>query len=319
MKKIKVVLFCSAWKKNDPIFKVCKAEYEKMAGMEVSVSEFGGYLEGEKKTRFLKESETADIIITDAWNYSSHGSAESLKKSMADIVQTASYENPQAKIFADLMDGLYEVEVHKISGVTPHVGYYEPNVFKVPFMDIATRKTAEQRIIDGETLQRVLVLDDTFEHQLSAFALTDQYHLTVARNYDEAEKLLTKNDYDFYLGDLLLPASGKNQGPRGEKFVGVKMPVGCTPAFFALSRGVKKVAVVTDANHHDHPASAGFDVFGNSSFSVGDARILMTNRHVNYHDKKTNKALSYEEAQNREKDDIYFAKNWDAVLKELLT
>jgi len=76
------------------------------------------------------------------------------------------------------------------------------------------------------------------------------------------ERATTYPDFDAVLTDLLVPASRQAQGPHGEQFVGKEMPLGTTIALLALMAGVKKVAVVTDMNHHNHPASAALDCFG---------------------------------------------------------
>jgi hypothetical protein len=94
---------------------------------------------------------------------------------------------------------------------------------------------------------------------------------------NEARKSATTYpDFDVVLTDLLVPASRQAQGGEGTKFVGQEMPLGSIIALLALVNGVKKVAVVTDMNHHSHPASAAFDCFGGTSKS--EANIICTNR-----------------------------------------
>ncbi|MFA6445724.1 MAG: hypothetical protein WCW14_00535, partial [Candidatus Paceibacterota bacterium] len=83
-------------------------------------------------------------------------------------------------------------------------------------------------------------------------------------------------NFDVVLTDLLVPASQQAQGPDGSRYVGQEMPLGTTIALLALVAGVKKVAVVTDMNHHNHPASAAFDCFGNTN--KPGANIICTNR-----------------------------------------
>jgi len=50
-------------------------------------------------------------------------------------------------------------------------------------------------------------------------------------------------------------------GGEGLDLVGQEMPLGATIALLAICAGVKNVAVVTDKNHHYHPASAALDHF----------------------------------------------------------
>lgn len=66
--------------------------------------------------------------------------------------------------------------------------------------------------------------------------------------------------FDAVLCDLHMPASGMTLKPDARaKYEGQEMPVGFALAFRAVLSGAKYVAVVTDINHHDHPASAMLD------------------------------------------------------------
>lgn len=137
--------------------------------------------------------------------------------------------------------------------------------------------------------------------------------------------------FEVFLGDLLVPASSQSMGPDGEEFIGQEMPLGTSLAFLALSQGIKLVAVVTDTNHHNHPASATFDVF-RKVFSVGDAKVLLTNESVvDYLDKDTLEEVLYEFLESDEgkkqypydKDSgkytgVVRAKVWHRVLAKLL-
>jgi len=112
------------------------------------------------------------------------------------------------------------------------------------------------------------------------------YHDTKAtpadkKKYADAYKKATdratmRHNFDVVLTDLLVPASRQAQGPQGEEMVGKEMPLGATIALLAIAVGVKKVAVVTDMNHHNHPASAAFDCFG--EICKPGANLICTNR-----------------------------------------
>ena len=125
---------------------------------------------------------------------------------------------------------------------------------------------------------KVLVIDDTKRHRVSAAQIFTgpEYELTIASSYDEAVKLLEveysgggidKNGFaikkkelpywDAVLCDLLMPASGECCASCS--LVGVEMPVGWSLALVAARRGAKFVAVVTDKDHHQPPASAMLD------------------------------------------------------------
>lgn len=67
--------------------------------------------------------------------------------------------------------------------------------------------------------------------------------------------------FDVVLSDLLMPASRMTMGDKGMEYVGQEMPVGFALSLMAAIHGARYIAVVTDTNHHDHPASAMLDTF----------------------------------------------------------
>jgi len=94
------------------------------------------------------------------------------------------------------------------------------------------------------------------------------------------EQATSYPDFDVVLTDLLMPPSLRAQGDKGMRFIGQEMPLGTTIALLALTVGIKNVAVATDADHHDHPASAAFDRFRSRNTPSG-VKVLCTN-HVNF-------------------------------------
>lgn len=156
----------------------------------------------------------------------------------------------------------------------------------------------------------ILVIDDSVNHQQSARqVLGAEHNLTVVGTHDEALGLLeTKCDevkfealraqykeqgvenhyeransesilpyWDAVLCDLLMPAGLNAQGGDGLRYVGQEMPIGWSLAITAALRGAKYVAVVTDMNHHHHPASAMLDSMNHKVFDLQGARALFTN------------------------------------------
>lgn len=96
--------------------------------------------------------------------------------------------------------------------------------------------------------------------------------------YREARELATTYpDFDVVLADLLVPASRQAQGDKGMKLVGQEMPLGTTIILYALVAGVTRVAVVTDMNHHNHPASAAFDYIDGQTCKLKGVNIICTN------------------------------------------
>jgi len=142
--------------------------------------------------------------------------------------------------------------------------------------------------------------------------------------YDEARKLATVYpDFDVVLTDLLVPASGQQQG-RGAGLVGKEMPVGVFVGLLAAVKArVKYVAVFTDSDHHSHPASACFDIFNEGEttptpFTVEGSKVLLSNTRNwvnNFDPNDLSKALEYKEYSERS--DTVRAKNWQALLDYL--
>lgn len=219
---------------------------------------------------------------------------------------------------------------------------------------------------------RILVIDDSMTHRKAAEILLKDHDATIVATYDEAQKLLTKQidweklssqmiveglsdesprdatwnaayerakedattrpNFDAVLCDLLLPASEQAQGKKGRVHVGTEMPLGTTLAFLALAAGIKRVAVVTDTNHHNHPASAAFDHF-KGAFSAGDVRVFCTNRseYLAPMDERTFEIFSWDFYRTREFEErfpyneetkectgIQTIKNWQKVLDQLI-
>lgn len=160
---------------------------------------------------------------------------------------------------------------------------------------------------------RILVFDDSEVHRRAAEIQLADHDLTVVSTYEEAEKAVTVyldetaltayvdqkiergEEYDFdevcekfrthpnfdvVLTDLLVPAGMRAQRVNS-KHVGTEMPLGIFIGLMAARNGVKYVAVFTDSDHHDHPASACFDDFCPSTrptpFIVEGARVILSN------------------------------------------
>lgn len=115
---------------------------------------------------------------------------------------------------------------------------------------------------------KILVIDDTQTNLDAAKQTLAGHELTLAATYDEAYKLLEKPKgdaqppFDAVLCDLLMPAGREMQGTKGNKYVGQEMPVGWALALMAVLQGAKYTAVVTNLDHHQHPAAAMLDRLG---------------------------------------------------------
>ena len=123
---------------------------------------------------------------------------------------------------------------------------------------------------------RILIIDDTRIHLDAARQTLTDHELTLASTYDEAYRLLEKpkgettGPFDVVLCDLLMPAGSVEQGTEGEKYIGHEMPVGFALALMAVLQGARYVAVVTNLNHHQHPAAALLDRLGSDGLDRAD-------------------------------------------------
>jgi len=125
---------------------------------------------------------------------------------------------------------------------------------------------------------KILVVDDNTIHQKAAKAQLKDHDTTVVGSYGEGQKLVRqKHEFEVVLVDLLMPAWGQG------KLEGQEMPVGIFLALLAAKNGAKYVAVFTDSNHHQHPASTCFDAFNPEGegkpdrFIVEGAKIILSN------------------------------------------
>lgn len=149
---------------------------------------------------------------------------------------------------------------------------------------------------------KILVIDDTQKHLDAAIQTLIGHDVTICNNYDEAVDLVRDDGWDAILCDLLMPAGERSQGERGEKFIGQEMPVGWALALMAahMHHGAKYIAVFSDINHHDHPASAMLD-YMQKPFEINGKRVVFTNN-TNFMDPGPNGGT----------------KNWGKVLEKLL-
>jgi len=132
---------------------------------------------------------------------------------------------------------------------------------------------------------KVLVVDDSLKHlEAASEQLGGDHGLVTLESYEDAIKLLEPGtDIQVLLSDLLMPAEPYCLGPQGLKFLGHEIPIGLVLAFRAAAAGVEWIAVITDANHHNHPMSAALDwvapaywhTEGTKFFRINAATVLI--------------------------------------------
>lgn len=131
----------------------------------------------------------------------------------------------------------------------------------------------------------ILVLDDNEEHRDSAARQLVGHNVTIVGTYSEASKLLGAKQWDALLTDLNLPADGGDvcrplTVDAQQALEGQEMPVGSILAFQALQCGVKRVGVLTDANHHQSFSTCAVDWVGcdKNAIRFGDARLFVSSK-----------------------------------------
>lgn len=172
---------------------------------------------------------------------------------------------------------------------------------------------------------KVLVIDDNARNLEAAKAQLKEHDLTIVDNYDDGQNELRQFDFEVVLVDLLMPASRQQQGEKGIRFVGQEMPVGIFLALLAAKNGAKCVAVLTDSDHHSHPASACFDAIQRDEncpqpLTVDGATVVLSNNRnwINeFSPDDLSEEVSYEEQEGGKP--AVHAKNWLKLLDYLLS
>lgn len=123
---------------------------------------------------------------------------------------------------------------------------------------------------------KILVVDDKKKHRDAAVEQLKDHDVVVAIHFDDAVPLIN-GKFDVVLTDLLMPkGSRETMGPNGMALIFDEMAFGFAISFIAAYRGVHMIAVLSDANHHDHPMSYALDYLA-SPFQLGDCKLVFSN------------------------------------------
>lgn len=177
----------------------------------------------------------------------------------------------------------------------------------IKHVEAAKSQLAEHELVTVTTFCEARIAlggDDEAKYDLLRdFQLAD----TLGKTEDELLGLveqrvaeLSGHKFDVVLTDLLMPAPSARLGGRGERFIGQETSLGDMLLLAALNAGVKKVGLLTDSDHHSHPASAAVDMFRGQVMEIGNARIVLHNE-----------AMTEDGSGNR-------VKNWKDVLTQLV-
>lgn len=173
---------------------------------------------------------------------------------------------------------------------------------------------------------KILIIDDNSNHRAAAEAQLKDHDVTVVGTYDDGQELLKKeHDFEVVLVDLLMPASKQSLG-RNLHLAGEEMPVGIFLAILAAKNGAKYVGVLTDMDHHSHPASACFDAFSKmesypQSFKIEDATVVLSNNRnwvKHFYKDDLSKEMPFKEWYDKEDAGDVEAKDWRSFFDYLL-
>ncbi len=226
---------------------VIHQELESGSGHRIDFQGFGGSLMGHDADAFISAASDADLVITDAWASPGTTHTDDPEQIMLDAVYKIQSANPKAIIVSQYMETDRLVKVHKVG--IPFADWAGATV--LCYLDLAW---AIKNHKPGQDLAPILVVDDNVANQRYARQQLAGTGAIIVSSYLEAIALLDKYSFGQVLTDMMMPCAADTQGPKGMAFVGQEAPMGIFVAIKAANRGIK-VTVVSDTNHHNHPAA----------------------------------------------------------------
>jgi CheY-like chemotaxis protein len=123
---------------------------------------------------------------------------------------------------------------------------------------------------------KILLVDDSKQHRESGVAdLNELGHEVVAlKNYSDVAKAITEHQFDAALLDLLMPSEPMTLGGEGLKHLGEPFAVGYPLAVYLATKSIHFIAVGTDTNHHNHPASAMMDWLSGEPVTMNGCLVM---------------------------------------------
>lgn len=125
---------------------------------------------------------------------------------------------------------------------------------------------------------KILLVDDSLKHrragkkQLEALG----HEVVAVCEYTEAKTLASETKFDAVLLDLLMPAEGMMLGSDARvEYLGKEIDVGFAMVLAMAMTSVSWIAVATDTNHHNHPASALVDWFSGRVLTINGSTALI--------------------------------------------
>lgn len=128
---------------------------------------------------------------------------------------------------------------------------------------------------------RICIIDDSLTNIEAAKTQLGEHELATFDSYMEACAALRRDQFDIVLTDLMFPAEPNTLGGVGLSYVGHPFDAGMLISMLATQLDVPLVAIVTDCNHHSHPAAAALDWIFHGKQSV-DIQLGSTRVHVTH-------------------------------------
>ena len=175
-------------------------------------------------------------------------------------------------------------------------------------------------------IMKILIIEDKANHLTTAeqFAKESGHEVTIVTSYKDAEKILCGDrdygfkqiqtcQYDVVLTDLFLPVSQEGQA---NKVIRDEIPYGALFVLWALRTGVKKIALLTDGDHHSDPFIWAMDPLGvyGKPFFIGDVKLFFSSRDFVY----SKLIMKQNEFTVPDNDPRIGCKAWDVLLNKLL-
>lgn len=124
---------------------------------------------------------------------------------------------------------------------------------------------------------KILLVDDSRKHRDAGVTdLTALGHEVVTlKNYADVRDVVREQKFDAALIDLLMPSEPMTLGGEGLEHLGEPFAVGYPLAVYLATKDIRYVAVATDTNHHNHPASAIMDWLSGESISINGCSVTL--------------------------------------------
>ncbi len=131
---------------------------------------------------------------------------------------------------------------------------------------------------------KILLVDDSRKHRDAGVADLSAlgHEVTVLKSYSDVAEVVRTQQFDVALIDLLMPSEPMTLGTEGLEHLGESFSVGYPLAVFLATKGVKLVAVATDTNHHNHPASAMMDWLSGKVVNMNGSSVMFMHAPMKY-------------------------------------